>query len=71
MRKPKTVEIVVHVRVPKHWSAAHTRKEIAASWYGEVYANDPPTWRNGGLGDDVSLFPRWGKARVVKSPPDA
>lgn len=72
MRKPrKTVEIVLRVSVPGHWSAAHAKRQVAEQWYGTIDAYGPtgqrgaPDW----WGDETTLRPRWGRARVVK--PDA
>lgn len=62
--KPKTVEITLRVRVPANWSAAHTKREVADAWFGEIYALGPQS-RIDGLMPEVSLFPRWSKARVV------
>jgi hypothetical protein len=63
-KKPKTVEITLRVRVPADWSAAHAKHEVSSAWYGEIYALGPPTQKI--LREEVSLFPRWSKARVVK-----
>lgn len=67
-RKPrKTVEIILRVSVPGHWSAAHTRNQIKDSWWGNVDCYGPsdtpgsPAW----WGKETTLRPRWGKARVV------
>lgn len=62
MKKPNTVEVTLRVRVPKGMSAAKVKYEIAQAWYGEIYANTG----QGVFGEEVSLFPRWSKARTIK-----
>lgn len=59
-RKPKTIEVTLRVRVPADWSPAHAKRELSHAWYGEVYAIGPDGWAQ------VSLFPHWRKARVIK-----
>lgn len=58
--KPKTVEVTLRVRVPKHWSAAHTKREIADHWYGPIYAAGPAIY------DQIELYPRFTGARVIR-----
>lgn len=67
MRKPKTIEIILTVRVPKGWSASHTRREVANAWYGPIDAYGPrqrgaPDW----WGEETRIHPHFGKARVVE-----
>lgn len=65
MKKPKTVEVTLRVRVPKDMSAAQAKAEIANNWYGEVYASYQTDNHRDGY-REVVLNPRWSKARVVR-----
>lgn len=66
MKKPKTVELTLRVRVPQGMSAKEAKFAVSQQWYGEVYA-----YANRNKCDliatEISLYPRWSKARVIRA----
>jgi hypothetical protein len=64
--KPKLVEITLSVRVPKHMSAKDAKYWVNNSWYGSITALNKSSTEWSPFGDEVELFPRLSKARVVR-----
>lgn len=64
MKKPKTVELTLRVRVPAHMTAGRVRREIADQWYGEVIVLCPhPKHPDEEI--EVSIYPKFKSARVL------